>query len=208
MIPLFVDLNTKRIVIFGGGVVAARKAAYFAHEADVRVVSRSFSKRVTALPVKRTEMDVARASDTDLEDLLQESFIGIAALSDREQNNRIGIICQRLGILFNNADGERGDLIIPSILCGKYYTIAVSTGGKSPAVSRFIREHLGTKFSGMDEMIALQERLRLQLKSVEPSQKKRRQILWEVLHDPGVWEALSRSRREAEGIVKLRYLHE
>jgi precorrin-2 dehydrogenase/sirohydrochlorin ferrochelatase len=208
MIPLFVDLSTKRIVIFGGGVVAARKAAYFARKAEVQVFSRSFSKKISTLPVKRTVMDVARASDMDLEDLLHKSFIGIAALSDREQNNRIGTICRRLGILFNNADGEKGDLIIPSVLCSKYYTIAVSTGGKSPAVSRFIREHLETRFSRIDRMIILQERLRQKLKSVEPSQKKRGEILREVLHDPAIWEALYRSRKEAEGIVNRRYLHE
>jgi precorrin-2 dehydrogenase/sirohydrochlorin ferrochelatase len=208
MIPLFVDLMGKRVVIFGGGDVAARKAAYFARDAEVHVVSRSFSKRMTALPVRRTEMDVKRTPDGDLEDLLKGAFIGIAALSDRAQNNRIGMICHRLGILFNNADGERGDIIVPSILSGKYYTVAVSTDGKSPAVTRFIKEHLKTRFFDMDKMIVLQEHLRHQLKSVEPSQKRRREILLQVLQDPAIWKALSRSRTEAERIVTRRYLHE
>lgn len=208
MIPLFVDLTAKRIVIFGGGEVAARKAAYFARDADVQVVSRSFSKRMAVLPVRRTVMDVARASEAELEDRLQGAFIGIAALSDREQNNRVGVVCRRLGILFNNADGERGDIIIPSALRGKYYTIAVSTDGKSPAVTRFIREHLEARFSGMDKMIVLQEHMRQRLKSMEPSQKRRRELLQKMLHDPAIWEALSRSPTEAEGIVNQRYLHE
>lgn len=41
MIPLFIDCTGRRIVIFGGGDVAARKAAYFSGNADVTVVSRS-----------------------------------------------------------------------------------------------------------------------------------------------------------------------
>jgi precorrin-2 dehydrogenase/sirohydrochlorin ferrochelatase len=208
MIPLFVDLTAKRIVIFGGGEVAARKAAYFAREADVQVFSRSFSKMMAALPVSRTVMDVAHASEAELEDRLTGVFIGIAALSDREQNNRIGMTCKRLGILFNNADGERGDLIIPSALRGKYYTIAVSTDGKSPAVTRFIREYLEARFSGMDKMIILQEHMRRRLKTMEPSQKRRRELLQKMLHDPAIWVALSRSQTEAEGIVNQRYLHE
>lgn len=208
MIPLFIDLTAKRIVIFGGGEVAARKAAYFAHEADIHVVSRSFSKRMAALPVRRTVMDVSRASDAELGDRLQGAFIGIAALSDQKQNNRIGVVCRRLGILFNNADGERGDIIVPSALRGKYYTVAVSTDGKSPAVTRLIREHLEMRFSGLDKMIVLQEQMRQRLKSMEHSQKRRRELLQKMLHDPAIWEALSRSQTEAEGIVNQRYLHE
>lgn len=208
MIPLFVDFSAKRVVIFGGGEVAARKAAYFTCEADVQVFSRSFSKRMVALPVSRTELDVGNASDADLVGLLRGAFICIAALSNNEQNNRIGKICREMGILFNNADGERGDLIIPSVVSGKHYRIAVSTDGKSPAVARYIREQFEVRFSNLDKMIVLQGRLRQRLKSVIPSQKMRRKILHEVLYDPVIWAALSRSQSEADGIVNLRYLHD
>ena len=208
MIPLFVDLRAKHVVIFGGGDVAGRKAAYFAHEADVVVFSRSFSKKITALPVKRVKIDLADVSDKGLHDIVKDADICIAALSDSGQNNRIGRICKRRKILFNNADGEPGDLIIPSVINGKHYRIAVSTGGKSPAVSRFIREHLETRFSTMDAMITLQEQLRKRLKNMEPSQIRRSEILKEVLEDHDVWDALSRSHKEAEQLVSRRYLHE
>ena len=208
MIPLFVDLRAKHVVIFGGGEVASRKAAYFAHEADVTVFSRSFSKKIAALPVNRMKIDVEDASDGDLWDILKGADICIAALSDSGQNNRIGKICRRKKILFNNADGEPGDLIIPSVITGNHYQIAVSTGGKSPAVSRFIREHLETRFSNLDEMITLQEQLRKRLKKTEPSQTRRSEILKEVLEDQDAWDALSRSHKEAEQLVSRRYLNE
>jgi precorrin-2 dehydrogenase/sirohydrochlorin ferrochelatase len=208
MIPLFVDLRAKHVVIFGGGGVAGRKAAYFAGEADVAVYSRSFSKTITALPVKRVNIDLADVSDKGLQDIVKDADICIAALSDSAQNNRIGRICRHRKILFNNANGEPGDLIIPSVISGKQYQIAISTGGKSPAVSRFIREHLEMRFSGMDAMIALQEELRKRLKKTEPSQTRRSEILKEVLEYHDVWDALSRSPKEAEQLVSRRYLHE
>ena len=208
MIPLFVDLRAKHVVIFGGGEVAGRKAAYFAGEADVTVFSRSFSKTIAALPVNRMTIDLADVSDKGLHDIVKDADICIAALPDSAQNNRIGRICRRRKILFNNANGEPGDLIIPSVITGKNYQIAVSTGGKSPAVSRFIREHLETRFSGMDAMIAVQEELRKKLKKTEPSQTKRSEILKKVLEDQDVWDALSRSHKEAEQLVSRRYLHE
>ena len=43
MIPLMIDLAGKKVVIFGGGEVGARKARFFAPEAEVTVISRSFS---------------------------------------------------------------------------------------------------------------------------------------------------------------------
>ena len=51
--PSLCGLFGQRIVIFGGGDVAARKAAYFSREAEVLVVSRSFSPKIETLPVQR-----------------------------------------------------------------------------------------------------------------------------------------------------------
>jgi len=208
MIPLFVDCSQRRIVIFGGGDVAARKAAYFAGVAEVTVVSRSFQQKILDLPVFHKECDVSTESDESLEAMLEWAFLVIGALSDTAQNNRIGRLCRKRGILFNNADGEPGDVIIPSVTGGINYTLAISTHGSSPAISRFIREHLEQNFPALDQMIALQQRLRTELKRTEPDQVKRNAILWEVLNDSSVWKALSADNEEAWKLVKKRYLHD
>ena len=206
MIPLFVDCQKRRIVIFGGGDVAARKAAYFAGVAEVTVVSRSFGQKILERKVVHKECDVSTESDESLEALLDGVFFVIAALSDTAQNNRIGRLCRKRDILFNNADGELGDVILPSVTGGINYTLAISTNGSSPAISRFIREHLEQEFPALDEMIALQQRLRTELKRAEPDQVKRNAILWEVLNDPFIWNALSADSAEAWKLVKKRYL--
>ncbi len=188
MIPLFVDCSGKRIVIFGGGEVASRKAAYFSGEADVLVVSRSFSHKMSILPVERQMLDAGRISDEVLTGIIEWAFLVIGALSDPVQNNRIKNLCVAREILFNNADGEAGDVIIPSVTGGENYLLAISTKGNSPAVSRFIREHLETQFPALDDMIALQRDLRAQLKHTEPSPSRRNAILWEVLNDREIWK--------------------
>ncbi|MCX6683650.1 MAG: bifunctional precorrin-2 dehydrogenase/sirohydrochlorin ferrochelatase [Methanoregula sp.] len=208
MIPLFVDCSKKRIVIFGGGVVASRKAMYFSDEADVLVVSRSFLPKITALPVKRRVLDVSTIPDDLIEALIDGAFLVIGTFSDPLLNNRIGNLCRARGILFNNADGEAGDVILPSVTGGKYYTLAISTKGSSPAVSRFIRTQLENHYPALDDMVALQHELREQLKHIEPSQSRRTAILREVLSDHELWETLKKDPALAREKVNKRYLHE
>jgi precorrin-2 dehydrogenase/sirohydrochlorin ferrochelatase len=208
MIPLFVDCSGKRIVIFGGGVVASRKAAYFSGEADVLVVSRSFSPDITALPVKRRVLDVRTVPDDLDEEILDGAFLVIATFPDSSLNDQIGKLCRARGVLFNNAEGEAGDVIIPSITGGKNYTLAISTNGSSPAVSRFIREQIEKNYPALDEMIVLQRELREQLKHLEPFPSRRTAVLWEVLSNPEVWESLKKDPDLVREQIKKRYLHE
>ena len=207
MIPLFIDCSGRRIVIFGGGAVAARKAAYFSKEARVLVISRSFAQKIDSLSVEQKLMDVNGESDAAVSDLIEDAFLVIGALSDPFQNNRIGRLCHTKGILFNNADGEAGDVILPAISSGEHFTLAISTGGSSPAMSRFIREHLEQDLPGLDTMIVLQHRLREELKLREPDQEKRNTILRRVLDDASVWNVIRTDPDRAWDTVLARYLH-
>jgi precorrin-2 dehydrogenase/sirohydrochlorin ferrochelatase len=207
MIPLFIDCSGRRIVIFGGGAVAARKAAYFSKEARVLVISRSFVQKIDSLSVEQKLMDVNGESDASVSALIGDAFLVIGALSDPFQNNRIGRLCHTQGILFNNADGDAGDVILPAISSGEHFTLAISTGGSSPAMSRFIREHLEQDLPGLDTMIVLQHRLREELKLREPDQEKRNTILRRVLDDASVWNVIRTDPDRAWDTVLARYLH-
>jgi precorrin-2 dehydrogenase / sirohydrochlorin ferrochelatase len=206
MIPLFIDCSGRRIIIFGGGAVAARKAAYFMKDSRVLVVSRSFVHKIATLPVKTKSVDVQAASDEKLIAIIGNAFLVIGALSDPSQNNRIGSICKKKGILFNNADGKTGDVILPAVSSGENFTLAISTGGSSPAVSRFIREHLEQELPELDRMIGLQRRLREELKKKVPDQIRRNEILRKVLEDESVWRALKSDPDRAWEKVSARYL--
>jgi precorrin-2 dehydrogenase/sirohydrochlorin ferrochelatase len=163
---------------------------------------------MSLLPVERRMMDAAGVPDEVIDGIIEGAFLVIGAFSDPEQNDRIRDLCTARGILFNNADGKAGDVIVPSVTGGKHYTLAISTKGSSPAVARFIREHLEMQFPALDDMVALQREFRVQLKQYEPSPAKRNAILWEVLHDLVLWETLKKDPASAREQLKNRYLHD
>ena len=208
MIPLFVDCSGKQIVIFGGGEVAARKAERFSQEADVLLVSRSFSKKCAALAVHVQELDVSTVADDVIENIIGHAFLVIAALSDTLQNNRIRHLCRKKQILFNNADGEKGDVVIPATTSGRHYVLAISTDGDSPAMSRFLRQEIETRYPALDAMIEFQTKLRERLKTTNISQAQRSAILWQVLNDHDIWNVLRHCPEDAWSEVERGYLHD
>ena len=207
MIPLMIDFSGKRIVIFGGGDIGARKAAYFCEETEVTVISRSFSPAFNDLTVRRVEMNLAGIGDYELDSLVKEAFLVIAATQDTTLNDRIGRYCLIRNVLFNNADGKAGDVTLPSQLKGEHYNIAISTNGESPGVSRFLREHIGQSYPHLDRMIEVQNQLRTSLKQKIPDQDRRSRILNEVLDDENIWKALESGTGPAWEIIERRYLN-
>lgn len=206
MRPLMIDLTGKTVVIIGGGEVGARKARFFAPAAEVTVISRSFSPHLSGIDVKRIPCDIRDLPDGKIRALLDGAFAVVAATPDPSLNNRIGTLCREKGILFNNASGDTGDLLIPSVIAGDHFLLALSTEGESPAVSRFLREHLQSTLPELDRMVALQGRLRKYLLDIEPDSRKRKDIVKKVLHDPSVWVALAKSEEGAWQIIEEKYL--
>ncbi len=207
MLPLILDLTGRKVVIFGGGMVGARKAGFFLGEGRVTVASRSFGREIRGMNVERVQLDLGTASDRDLQSLLEGAFLVIAAVRDPGLNNRILDLSRAAGILCNTASGRPGDVIIPSMEKGRSHLVAVTTFGRSPAMARFIREKVAREAPGMDGMIDLQERAREALKGSEPSQERRSAILREILEDRAAWDALPRGGDAAWEYVSGRYLH-
>ena len=205
MIPLIHDLSGKSVTIFGGGRVAFRKASFFHPEASVTVIGRNISDDIIKLGVACITREVCAGRES-IADLIKESSIVVAATSDKNLNNAIGEVCREKGIPFNNADGEPGDIMIPSVVRGKNYMIAISTGGKSPAVPRYIRHLLEKECRGLDDMIELQSEFRETLKNEIPDQDERNRILREIVGDETVWDSLETDKRTAVEYITRKYL--
>ncbi|MDT8358371.1 MAG: bifunctional precorrin-2 dehydrogenase/sirohydrochlorin ferrochelatase [Methanomicrobiaceae archaeon] len=205
MIPLMIDFSGRIVTIVGGGTVGARKASYFHQDAEVRVVSRSFSEDLAGLSVERVCCDLDGISDAGIDGLVAGSFLVIAATSDWKLNRRIAGRCRELGILCNLATGEGGDVLLPSVVRGERYSVAISTAGQSPGVPRYVRGVLERELGGLDAMIAIQQELRTLLREKVTGQEERQRLLRAVLEDPEVWAMAVTDPEGARELAKRRY---
>jgi len=192
MLPLVHDFEGERVLVFGGGPVGARKARHFATEARVVVVSPAFAdhsfggaERVRAAPVPD---DVGRWLDA------VGPVLVVAATDDGELNAAIESAAREQGVLVNRADraGTRpaGSVVVPATVRSDPVTVAVSTGGQSPALSRHLRVRLEDEIENAGEMAELTGSLRSALAAEGIDPETRRRALRAVVGSEDVWKVL------------------
>jgi precorrin-2 dehydrogenase/sirohydrochlorin ferrochelatase len=136
--PLFLDVTGRLCVVVGGGEVAERKVmALLDCGADVRVVSPQMTEGLHRMAVEGAiRAEVREYQEGDLEGAL----LAIAATDNSALNARVSSEVRGLGILVNVVDDpERSSFIVPSLFRRGGVLIAISTGGRSPALAKRIR---------------------------------------------------------------------
>lgn len=195
LLPLFLDLRSKKVVIFGGGTIGEHKAKLFSEYASVLAVSKSFTDCLMQMEkvgaVELVKADLYEGYDNYLEG----AFIAVPATNDIELNRKIEERARDLGVLVNRVDGV-GDIVVPSIIQKEPITIALST--ESPALSKYLRlrleEELSENFQGMAKLLG---RIREDLKRSVPDQKERSRRIWLVLSSDEIWRLLDESYEKA-----------
>jgi len=201
-LPLFIDLNGRRVVIFGGGGVGERKAILFSKYAEVVVVGRKFTERLKNLEDHVNLIQMDEIGEEIIQSYVTGAFLVIPATSSTSLNTLIARIAASHGALVNSVNGV-SEVIVPSIIDRDGIAVAISTGASSPALSRYMREKLEEVITpDFAEMARLQEELRKILKRDVKNQTERRRILWEILNDAAIWEALKESPGKACTLAK------
>ncbi len=139
--PVFLNLKGRPCVILGGGRVAEGKISRL-REAGATITV--ISPQVT--PVIRTaaQEGLLKWCEREYQDGdLEQAFLAIAATNVRSVNRRIFQEAERQNVLLNVVDDTPlCTFISPSIVERGPVTLAISTGGASPALARKLRESL------------------------------------------------------------------
>ena len=150
--PVFLDLKDKECLVVGAGSVGKRKIQILCKATPKKIlvvdpyVSKDFQK---SLP-KFVEVKNREFQEKDLDN----KFLVIVATNNLELNKRISKLCHDRNILCNVVDRPNlCSFIVPSIVDKDVIEIAISTGGKSPAMSRYLKKIIENAIG--DELVTL-----------------------------------------------------
>jgi precorrin-2 dehydrogenase / sirohydrochlorin ferrochelatase len=146
--PVFLNLQGKKCVVVGGGEVALRKVKTLLDcGADVTVISPVLHPDLGAYAAKKPLRLIQRSYKPGD---LKGAVLVIAGTDNRKINLQVGEEAKMTGGLVNLVDDPGpSDFIVPSFFRKGELTLAVSTGGASPALARKIRTKLEEDYSGV-----------------------------------------------------------
>ena len=155
--PVSLELAGRRCVVIGGGAVAERRIeALLAAGAAVTVVSPELTSLLTAMAAVGRIRHVAR--DYQAGDL-GGAVLALTATDDPGVTAAVAVEARAGAVWLNAADDPAHcDFLLPAVVRRGILTVAVASGGASPALTRALREHLdatlGAEWAALGELAA------------------------------------------------------
>jgi precorrin-2 dehydrogenase / sirohydrochlorin ferrochelatase len=140
--PVFLNIQSKKAVIIGGGAVAERKTGTLLKAgARVTVISPELTEKLRNLERHKIIKHISRGyRKNDIKD----AFLVVAATDSLNINTRVSRDARGL---VNVVDvPSLCNFIVPSVITRGLLTIAISTSGVSPALAKTIRKELEKQY--------------------------------------------------------------
>ncbi len=194
-LPIFLDLNGKRTLIVGGGVIAARKADLLLRAgSEVTIVAPELGDELKML-------NETHAFNHKVEKLIAEDLNGcVVAFGTAEDDSLNDDLCElaaSAGILVNVSDKtESCDFIMPAIVDRTPLLVAISSGGTSPLLVRMLKARFETTIpAAYGRLAEFAGSYRDRIKKLIPNLTRRRRF-WEAMVSGPVAEHLFSNQLE------------
>lgn len=137
-LPIGISLQKRIALVVGGGAVALRKVdTLLDYEADITVIAPEPVEKIRYYAEKNRihlETRAYQSPEVDRYGLV------VSASDDRAVNRQVSEDARKAGIPVNVVDDpELCDFIFPAVTKRNYLTVAISTDGKAPFLSRYLR---------------------------------------------------------------------
>jgi siroheme synthase-like protein len=175
--PVSLEVGGRRAVVVGGAPVAEERARSLLEAgARVTVIVERPSDGLEELG-RRGDITVIRRAYRRGD--LRGAFLAVAATGDASVNARIFAEAEKRRVLLNAVDDiGHCHFAVPSILRRGDLIVAVSTGGKSPALARRLREALarevGPEYGVLVDLLGEVRREMLERRTATPATWARR----------------------------------
>ena len=177
--PAFIKFDNKKILIVGGGYIALEKLEHLLDfSQNITLIAKEFSPEITAL-IQKHQLPFSQKA-YEVGDIKGYDII-IAAIDDFDLQESIYMESRQFNCLCNCVDLQQYcDFIFPSYVKKGDLTVAISTGGASPAMAK----HLRIFFSKIipDSIVDFLQQMRAYRKTM-PKGKERMKFLDEKAKD-------------------------
>lgn len=181
--PFFMDITGKKGVVVGGGKIAARKVEkLLAFEPNLTVIAPQIEECIR-IQEKLLGKDAVtsllfREREFRMSDLAGADFV-IAATDDGMLNGRISDYCKSKQIPVNVVDDrEKCSFFFPALVKDGALTIGISTDGKSPMASSWVRKEISrTLPTGIGDAVDMIGQIRPRVMELDVPEPMRKDIL-------------------------------
>ena len=182
-LPITLRLAGARVLVVGGGEVAARKVRLLLKAAPrIEIVALELNAELSML----VEQGVVSSRGTVFDPTqVQGCRLVIAATDDRDFNRQVAAAADAANVPVNCVDDPApSSFITPSLVERAPLWVAISSGGAAPVLARRLRERIEALLpAGYGRLAAFMERHRPRVKSLAVEQRR---ALWEQFLDgPG-----------------------
>jgi len=142
-LPIMLDVSNKNILLIGGGAACAEKLRSLGQLGkDITAISPEFCSDFNDKPW--IKMIHRKYSPGDLKGF----HIVYVGINDFDEEMLILNEAKEEGLLINFVDQVKfSDFISPSVLIKKFFSIFISTNGRGPGASKFIRREIEEKIN-------------------------------------------------------------
>ena len=190
---MIVDLNLKGnlVIVVGGGAEGYKKVnSLLTQNCKILVISDKVNSQLSKY-IKQKKIQFKKTKLKDASFISKyKPFLVMATTNDKELNRKIIQKAKKLKCyVYASDDPEVSDFAHPSVInIEDTVQIAISTGGRSPAVARKLKmqtEKIFKKTIKKEDIyeIKLQQIARESAKKKIPTQLERKKYLYSVLHD-------------------------
>ncbi|TAK04361.1 MAG: bifunctional precorrin-2 dehydrogenase/sirohydrochlorin ferrochelatase [Candidatus Manganitrophaceae bacterium] len=175
--PLFLNLKGRPVVVIGGGAVAERKIATLLKAgAAVTMIGPTLTPRLARWEAAGRIIVFRRPYRRGD---LKGALLAFTATNESRVNEAVAREARQKRIPFNQADRAASDgFIVPAVFSKGGMTIAVSSGGKSPALAKQIRDYLKERWRAEDRRwVEIHSQIKRALVEKKLPLEKRRALL-------------------------------
>ena len=202
---MIVDLNLKgrNILVIGAGMEGAKRIKSLSkHDCKIIIISETVNESLYEIEGKNNPIIIIRRKieDPSIIDEFNDIFVVFASTNDPFLNKKIIERAKEKRLLsYSIDDAPASDFFFTSIInIDEIIQIAISTSGKSPLMSKIIRDRIENAIKNIigkkdTDNIKIQEFAREHVRDYIENQHERRKFLYSIVDDREIQELIAKN---------------